>query len=275
MKIAIIGGGKMGEAILKGLLASKLAPADELDAASFVVANPGLERRTYLQQSYGVACVEQAPECGAADVVILAVKPQVMGSVLDSIHKTVSKCPAYAQALYISIAAGITTSQLRAQLPEGARVVRTMPNTPLMVGAGITAVVSDGGASCEDVALVQSLFACLGTAVLVKECEMDAVCAVSGSGPAYMAAMIEALRDGGVEHGLSPQLATSLALQTMLGTARLIHETGASPEETRISVCSPGGTTLAALEAMNARDFSGTIQAGVAAATKRSKELGA
>ena len=275
MKIAIIGGGKMGEAILKGLLASKLAPADELDAASFVVANPGLERRTYLQQSYGVACVEQAPECGAADVVILAVKPQVMGSVLDSIHKTVSKCPAYAQALYISIAAGITTSQLRAQLPEGARVVRTMPNTPLMVGAGITAVVSDGGASCEDVALVQSLFACLGTAVLVKECEMDAVCAVSGSGPAYMAAMIEALRDGGVEQGLSPQLATSLALQTMLGTARLIHETGASPEETRISVCSPGGTTLAALEAMNARDFSGTIQAGVAAATKRSKELGA
>ena len=265
----------MGEAILKGLLASKLAPADELDAASFVVANPGLERRTYLQQSYGVACVEQAPECGAADVVILAVKPQVMGSVLDSIHKTVSKCPAYAQAFYISIAAGITTSQLRAQLPEGARVVRTMPNTPLMVGAGITAVVSDGGASCEDVALVQSLFACLGTAVLVKECEMDAVCAVSGSGPAYMAAMIEALRDGGVEQGLSPQLATSLALQTMLGTARLIHETGASPEETRISVCSPGGTTLAALEAMNARDFSGTIQAGVAAATKRSKELGA
>ena len=208
-------------------------------------------------------------------MVILAVKPQVMGSVLDSIHKTVSKCPAYAQALYISIAAGITTSQLRAQLPEGARVVRTMPNTPLMVGAGITAVVSDGGASCEDVALVQSLFACLGTAVLVKECEMDAVCAVSGSGPAYMAAMIEALRDGGVEQGLSPQLATSLALQTMLGTARLIHETGASPEETRISVCSPGGTTLAALEAMNARDFSGTIQAGVAAATKRSKELGA
>lgn len=276
-KIALIGGGKMGEAIMGGLVRSQQQPADQLTAHSFVVANPGLPRRQYLQETYGVACVEDGSLISEnLDMVIIAVKPQVLPGVLADLRDL----PAYGgnggeTPLFISIAAGITTAALRSLLPAGARVVRTMPNTPLLIGAGMTAVVGDGGASSEDVELVRSLFACLGTAVVVNESEMDAVCAVSGSGPAYVAAMVEAMRDGGVAQGLSADLAEALALQTVLGTARLIHETKQSPEAVRLAVCSPGGTTLAALDAMNEAGFSSVIEKGVAAATKRSIEIGA
>ena len=276
-KIALIGGGKMGEAIMGGLISSQKNPADQIQADSFIVANPGLERRCYLQENYGVCCVEDGAQIDEAlDLVIIAVKPQVLPGVLASLRDL----PAYngkagKGPLFVSIAAGITTAALRKLLSPQARVVRTMPNTPLLIGAGMTAVVGDGGASSQDVDLVRSLFACLGTSVVVNEVEMDAVCAVSGSGPAYVAAMIEAMRDGGVAQGLSSQLAEELALQTVLGTSRLIFETKQTPQAVRLAVCSPGGTTLAALDAMNEAGFSSVIEKGVAAATKRSLELGA
>ena len=280
--IALIGGGKMGEAIMAGLIRSQEQPAGALGATCFEVANPGAQRRAYLEETYGVSCVEDGSLISdTPDVVILAVKPQVLPPVAASLRA----CPVFGGAssagaaekkpLFVSIAAGITTQTLRSLLPEGARVVRTMPNTPLLVSAGMTAVVGDGGASADDVELVRALFACLGDAVVVEETAMDAVCAVSGSGPAYVAAFIEALRDGGVKQGLPFDLAQSLALQTVFGTAQLLLETKQTPEAVRKAVCSPGGTTLAALDAMNEAGFSSVIDKGVAAATKRSLELGA
>ncbi len=262
---------------MAGLISSPQHAAHDLSEASFVVANPGRERRQCLQERYGVSCVEDAALITEApDVVFIAVKPQLISSVLTSLRDL----PAYGGKagtgpLFVSVAAGITTKRLRELLPEGARVVRTMPNTPLLVGAGMTAVVGDGGASDEDVDLVYGLFACLGRAVVVDELQMDAVCAVSGSGPAYVAAMVESMRDGGVKQGLSYDLAETLALQTVLGTARLIHETNQAPQDVRRAVCSPGGTTLAALDAMDKAGFSAAVEKGVAAATQRSFELGA
>ena len=281
-KIALIGGGKMGEAIMAGLIRSQEQPAFALDATCFEVANPGAERRAYLEETYGVSCVEDGSLISdTPDVVILAVKPQVLPAVTASLRAcsvfggTSGADAAEKKPLFVSIAAGITTQALRSLLPKGARGVRTMPNTPLLVSAGMTAVVGDGGASASDVELVRALFACLGDAVVVEETAMDAVCAVSGSGPAYVAAFIDALRDGGVKQGLPFDLAQSLALQTVFGTAQLLRETKQTPEAVRKAVCSPGGTTLAALDAMNEADFSSIIDKGVAAATKRSLELGA
>lgn len=275
MRVALIGGGKMGEAIMGGLIAAKCAPADNLDAQSFIVANPGQERRDYLTHRYGVECVADARDIEGADVVILAVKPQVMMGVLEGI----AGLPAYGGGaegpLFVSIAAGLATERLEGVLPDGSRLVRTMPNTPLLVGEGATVVAGGANAAEADVALVRSLFACLGQAFVVGEDDIDAAGAVSGSGPAYVAALIEALRDAGSRQGLDPQLAEALAFQTVYGTASLMERTGQDAGTTRRAVCSPGGSTLAALAAMAEAGFAESLDAGVEAAVRRSKELGA
>ncbi len=272
--VAIVGGGKMGEAILGGWIASEEGAAAALSPQSFVVANPGEARRDYLAERYGVRCVADACEIDAADIVVLAVKPQVMKGVLDQMRTS----PAYSGGeegpLFVSIAAGLSTDALLAMLPEGARLVRVMPNTPLLVGSGVTTVCSSsrcGG----DVELVRDLFACLGSAYVVDEDAMDATGAISGSGPAYAALLIEALRDAGVSQGLDADLAEKLAAQTLEGTCRLMRERGQDAEQTRVAVCSPGGTTLAALAAMDREGFSRAVGAGVDAAVARSKELAA
>lgn len=275
MRVALIGGGKMGEAIMGGLIAAKCAPAHNLDAQSFIVANPGQERRDYLTHRYGVECVADARDIEGADVVILAVKPQVMMGVLEGI----AGLPAYGGGaegpLFVSIAAGLATERLEGALPDGSRLVRTMPNTPLLVGEGATVVAGGANAAEADVALVRSLFACLGQAFVVGEDDIDAAGAVSGSGPAYVAALIEALRDAGSRQGLDPQLAEALAFQTVYGTASLMERTGQDAGTTRRAVCSPGGSTLAALAAMAEAGFAESLDAGVEAAVRRSKELGA
>ncbi|MDO4182508.1 MAG: pyrroline-5-carboxylate reductase [Coriobacteriia bacterium] len=273
-QVLIVGGGKMGEAILSGLLASQQQPAAVLTAENFLVADPGQERRDYLQQTYGVRCVAQAQQAEAADVVILAVKPQVMMDVLAGMREQPAFAGGAAGPLFISIAAGMATNRLEAALPQDARVVRTMPNTPLMVAKGAVAVCPGSLVGPADVETVRSLFACLGLACVVDESQMDAICAISGSGPAYVAHLVEVLRDAGVEQGLNAQLAQDMALQMVYGTAALMLETGQSPEATRISVCSPGGTTLAALDAMQEAGFDQVIFKGVDAAVKRGEELG-
>ncbi len=271
---AIIGGGKMGTAILSGWLASSVAPADVISPSSIVVVEPTAEQRARLADEHGVACVAAATEVAhPVDVVVLAVKPQVMMGVLESI----AQLPAFQGGgegpLFISIAAGLTTERIAAALPGGAPLVRVMPNMPLMVGAGASGVCGGANATDAQVHYVADLFGCLGRAVVVDESNMDAVCAVSGSGPAYVAAMVEAMRDAGAAQGLDPELAEVLALQTVLGTARLIDETPLTPQTAREAICSPGGTTLAALDAMNAAGFSRVIDDGIAAAVKRSQEL--
>lgn len=273
-RIAVIGGGKMGEAIMGGWIAAHDAPADKLSADNFVVANPGEERRVYLKQRYGVACVEDAGAIHAADVVVLAVKPQVMLGVLEDIVDVPTYGGGAQGPLFISIAAGLSTERLEAALPAHARLVRVMPNTPLLVGAGATTVAGGACATRADVELVRDLFACLGVAYVVDENDMDATGAVSGSGPAYVAAMIEALRDAGAAQGLRADIAEALAQQTVYGTALLMKKTGQNAETTRVAVCSPGGSTLAALAAMNDAGFSHVFDVGIAAAVRRSKELG-
>ena len=306
--IVIIGGGKMGEAILGGWIAAKTGPAAHLCAQNFCVANPGAERRRYLQETYGVTCVGDAREVEMADIVVLAVKPQVMMGVL----KSIATLPAYrctavtdvcfagsrAQSpLFISVAAGLSTKKLEdalmgvaggvraqdecAQVVDAqsatqtsrVRMVRTMPNTPLLAGCGVTAICGGAYVSDADVLLVRDLFSCLGSAHIVDEKDIDAIVALSGSGPAYVAAFIEALRNAGVSQGLESALAESLAIDTMRGTLTLMDVRAQDVQTTREAVCSPGGTTLAALHAMENAGFSASIDAGIKAACARSKEL--
>ena len=272
-RFVVIGGGKMGEAIVGGLIGADEGAAATLSASDFTVADPGEERRAHLAEQFGVECIADGAEAQGAYVVILAVKPQVMMDVLAGISAVAAYQGGERGPLFISIAAGLPTSALEAALPAGSRLVRVMPNTPLLVSEGATAVTRGAHATDEDLAYAKELFACLGLACVVDEADMDAIGAVSGSGPAYVAALIEALRDGGVAEGLDAELAEKLALQTVLGTARLMTETGRGAEETRIAVCSPGGTTLAALAAMEEGGFTESLKAGVAAAVVRSKEL--
>ena len=271
--IAVIGGGKMGEAIFAGWIASADGPAAGISADAIAVADPGEERCAYLREAHGVACVADARALQKADVVVLSVKPQVMSSALESVRENPALGGGAAGPLFISIAAGLPCARILEGLPEGARLVRVMPNMPLVIGAGASAVCGAPGASADDVALVAALFDSLGVAVVVDEAQMDAVCALSGSGPAYVAAMVESLRDAAVANGLAADLAEALAIQTVLGTARLMAEGGREPGELRESICSPGGTTLAALAAMAQAGFDGALRAGVDAAVRRSEEL--
>ncbi|WP_165247156.1 pyrroline-5-carboxylate reductase [Adlercreutzia sp. ZJ141] len=273
-RIAVIGGGKMGEAIFGGWIASTQDAAAHLVPESFSIADPGNERRAYLSEHYGVSCVEAASQVPfVPDMVVLAVKPQVMMSVLDEICSEDRYAGGAQGPLFVSIAAGLSTERLETRLPHDARLVRVMPNTPLMVGQGASGVCGGSQCSDDDVQLVQQLFECLGRAFVVPEKSMDAIGAISGSGPAYVASMIEMVRDAGEKHGLDPAFSEVLFLQTVLGTAQLMNERGQTAEQTRIAVCSPGGTTLAALDAMNRENIATAYQAGVDAAVARSKEL--
>lgn len=269
-RIAIIGGGKMGEAIMGGWIAASEGPAAPLAAANFIVANPGAARRDYLTATYGVACVADASQIDEADLVVLAVKPQKMAEVLP----VVAARPFAAHAFFLSVAAGWTCARIEDFLPQGAHLCRLMPNTPLLVGCGATAVCAGSQTSADECACVRDLFACLGRAWIVDESQIDAVCAISGSGPAYVARLIEALSSGAAQMGLDAGFAEELAVQTVLGTAQLMDERHQSAEQTRIDVSSPGGTTLAALDAMDRAGFTASVQQGVRAAVRRAEELG-
>jgi len=264
-KLAIVGGGRMGEAIAAGLVSS-----GALSAGVIAVAEPAGERRAVFGR-HGIDTVADAHEIvGGAEVVLLAVKPQVIDAVVAHIadHLTPGR------TLVVSIAAGITTARLEALLPAGTPVVRVMPNTPAMVGAGM-AVVSGGSAATGDqVERVRALFEAVGEAVVIGEQAQDAATAISGSGPAYVALFIDALAHAGVAQGLSREVAQQLAIQTFAGTAEMLALTGMHPQELIDGVSSPGGTTVAALEALEAGGMRAAVSAAVAAAVKRAKELG-
>lgn len=274
MKVCIIGCGKMGQAILHGWLGLK----DGGDALSvsfvpsdFFVVEHTDEKCQQLTCEYGVEAATDIPDLNGFDMVVLAVKPQVIDGVLDVISR--QGCfVGSGSPLFVSIAAGVPTEKISGSL-NGARVVRVMPNTPLQVGEGATVVAAGAQASEEDVVLVRDLFGALGFASIVDEDQIDAACALSGGGPAYVARMVEALRDAGIESGLEPELAEHLAEYTFFGTCKLMQVSGQTPEETRVAVCSPGGTTLAALGAMHDAGFEDSISSGIRAAVLRAKEL--
>ncbi len=262
--LAVVGGGRMGEAIVAGLLS-----AGTLVASQIVVAEPLESRRTELAAAHGVRVVGTGSEAlDGAGVAILAVKPQVIDEVVRGLSDATSG------VLIVSIAAGISCARLESSLPEGTAVIRVMPNTPALVGAGMALVSGGTYATDSDVALVQSIFAAVGEAVVVEERYQNAGTAISGSGPAYFALVVDALARAGVAQGLTRDTAQHLAVQTMLGTARMIAETGVHPAELIDGVASPGGTTIAALKELEAGGVRTAFADAVAAAVHRAKELG-
>jgi pyrroline-5-carboxylate reductase len=238
-------------------------------AERIAASDPDGPRREALRAELGIrATADNAEAVSGADVVLLAVKPQVFGSALPGVSAALPT-----GALVVSIAAGVPTTVIERALPAGARVVRTMPNTPALVGAGATAIAGGAAATDDDLELAETLFRSVGICVRVREEQLDAVTGLSGSGPAYVFAMIEALRDAGVREGLEENTALLLASQTVFGAGRLLVEQNESPETLRERVTSPGGTTRAGLDALESSGFADVLAGAVRAATRRSVEL--
>ncbi|MCX7635436.1 MAG: pyrroline-5-carboxylate reductase [Syntrophales bacterium] len=264
-RICIIGGGKMGGALVGGMVSRRIKEPQEI-----TVTDIDTERLAELRDSYGVLTgKDNAAAVKEAQIVILAVKPQIMGEVLAELTHCVDK-----HKLIISIAAGITIAFIEGYLKQGVRVIRTMPNTPALIGEGMTALALGTKATEEDLTLAKQIFDAVGKTVVVKEELMDAVTGLSGSGPAYGFIIIEALADGGVQMGLPRDTAVTLAAQTMLGAAKLVLMGQRHTGQLKDMVTSPGGTTIAGIRALEGGALRGTLMAAVEAATLRSKALG-
>ena len=264
-RVGFIGGGAMAEALIGGLLTVGL------DAAHLRVAEPDPSRRKHLEEHHGVACAGDADAVVAdCDLVVIAVKPGVVRPALEALPADADRT----RPLWVSIAAGVTLDQLDAALREGARVVRAMPNTPALVGAGATAICGNARCTPADLSLARALFESVGICwPAPSEGLLDAVTGLSGSGPAYVFVFLEALGDAGVRMGLPREAAYQLAFQTVYGAARLAIEQGRHPAALKDQVTSPGGTTIAGLERLEAGGFRAAIHAAVAEATRRSREL--
>jgi pyrroline-5-carboxylate reductase len=262
--VGFLGTGNMAEALIRGLLHSGVVGASQV-----VGSDPRTERCQEMTEKYKIAVgTDNVDVARRSDILILSVKPQVMSKVLDEVAPHV-----HPNALVISIAAGIPIAAIEAKLPK-ARVVRTMPNTPALVGAGATAVAAGGHATPDDLQSAKRIFDSVGLTVILEEAQMDAVTGLSGSGPAYMFLVIEALSDAGVKVGLSRYNALALAAQTVLGSAKMLIETNEHPGRLKDMVTSPGGTAIAGLHTLEQGGLRTTLINAVEAATKRSRELG-
>jgi pyrroline-5-carboxylate reductase len=246
------------------------AKAGLLDVARSRASDPFPDARSKFEKATGVPTLDSnSAVVAACDVLILAVKPQVVPAVLDELQAVLT-----AQHLVISIAAGLTLKTLADGLNPGVRFVRVMPNTPCLVGASATGYSPDATATQADVELVGKLFGSVGKAFRVAEPLLDAVTGLSGSGPAFVYVLIEALADGGVRCGLPRDVAQALAAQTVLGAAKMVIETNQHPATLKDAVASPGGTTIAGLHALERAGFRAAAMDAVEAATKRAQELG-
>ncbi len=263
-KIGFLGGGNMGEPLIRGLPKTGPIPSEDV-----FVADVRLERLEELARTYGIHTLsDNVLLVRRVDVVILAVKPQILASVLREV------APAVDGRLFVSLAAGVSTSVIRGHLPAGVRLIRTMPNTPALVLEGATAIARADGLEAGDLETAQAIFSAVGKVVVLEEELMDAVTGLSGSGPAYIALVVEALADGGVRVGLDRQTAMTLAAQTVLGSARLLIETGSHPGQLKDMVTSPGGTAIAGIHTLEAGGLRRTLIDAVERATQRSRELG-
>ncbi|WP_062298919.1 pyrroline-5-carboxylate reductase [Demequina maris] len=263
--VAVIGGGVIG-----GTLISAMRVAG-WPGPSITVANRGDERRAALVEAHGIVGTADAAEAvTGADVVILAVKPQQMAEVLDSLVGSLEP-----GVVVLTVAAALPASFYEERLPAGTPVVRVMPNTPSVVGRGATSISPGAHAEEEHLLLAERILRATGLVVRVPEDLIEAVTVVAGSAPAYFFAVVEAITEAGVMHGLDREMSSLLAQQTFTGAAQLLAESGDTPQELRRRVSSPRGVTLAALEAMEHAGLQGVISAGANAAVARSKELGA
>ncbi len=255
----------MGEALSRGLILAGTYAGSDL-----VLFDVDSARVAALAGSLGARAAGSVEEAVAgADVVLLAVKPQVIESALAPLRSTLT-----AGQTLVSIAAGVSTKRLEACFDAPVPVVRVMPNTPALVGAAATVICAGAHAGAEHVAKARAIFAAVGLCVEADEKLLDAVTGLSGSGPAYVFLFIEALADGGVRAGLPRDVAMQLAAQTVLGSAKMVLETGEHPGTLKDRVASPGGTTIAGLHALESGAFRGTVMDAVVAAAERSRELG-
>jgi pyrroline-5-carboxylate reductase len=265
-RIAILGAGRLGESLLRGLLSSGWRTADEL-----VVTARGDDHLTHLREAYGVeATADNAAAVRGAGLVVVAVKPQDMATVLAEIAVAVTP-----EQTILSVAAGITTKSIEAHLPAGARVVRAMPNAPALVHEGIAGICAGAAATDDDLLLAEEALGHVGSVVRAAEVDMDAVTALSGSGPAYFALLAEAMIEAGLLLGLSREVSTRLVVQTMFGSALLLRDEHLHPVELREAVTSPGGTTTRAIRELEASGVRAAFLNAITAATERSRELAA
>jgi pyrroline-5-carboxylate reductase len=267
-RIGIIGAGAMGGALAAGLLASGIP------TASIRASDTDPDRRKTLEESRDIRCgADNREVVEQSDLVVLAVKPNQVINVLHELGGAGSA--SLARPLWVSIAAGVSLSSLAGNLPPGARLVRSMPNTPALVGEAATAFVANAEATEADRGAARALFEAVGTAWEAPSEELlEAVTGLSGSGPAYVFVFVAALGDAGVRMGIPREAAYLLATQTVLGAARLALESGRHPAALKDQVTSPGGTTIAGLERLEAAGFRSAIHDAVEAATRRSRELG-
>ena len=264
-KIAFLGAGNMAEALIAGILKAQLTKPQNIWATD--VSKTRLESvETRFKIQVGLNNLEAAEW---ADIIVLAVKPQVMDEVLAGIKSTANQ-----SRLFITVAAGYPIARFRSQLEPKALVIRAMPNTPSIVLEGATALSPGSGVSTNQLETAKEMFEAVGKVVVTEERLLDAVTGLSGSGPAYVYLMIEALADGGVRMGLPRQAAQLLATQTVFGTAKMILETGDHPGVLKDRVTSPGGTTIAGLHKLEQGGLRATLMNAVEAATQRSRELG-
>jgi len=263
--IAIIGAGNMAESLLTGMLKAGVAAAAQVHASDIRT-----ERCEAIAKRFSVRTgTDNSAAVSGAAIVILAVEPQHLDPVLHEIRPRVGD-----KALVISVVAGYPIGRIRRHLKPDTKVVRAMPNTPSSVLAGMTALALSDGLSDTDVKTATAIFESVGRVVTIEEQLIDAVTAVSGSGPAYVFVMIEALADGGVKTGLPRAIAQELAAQTVLGAAKMLLETGEHPGKLKDRVASPGGTTIAGLAALEEGRLRATLINAVEAAARRSRELG-
>lgn len=262
--IGIIGAGKMGGALIEGILRAKLVSPRDI-----IVSDTDRKRLQTLKERFGLETTSRNKKAAEAETVIMAVKPQVVGEVIDDIAGILKS-----STLLISIAAGISIGFIEKRLGKEGRIIRAMPNTPAMIGEGVTALAAGKKATEEDMNRAKGIFEAVGKVVVVKEELMDAVTGLSGSGPAYVFTIIEALADGGVQMGLDRATARLLAAQTVLGAAKLVLTSDLHPAELRDMVTSPGGTTIAGLRALEEGKIRAALMAAVEQATRRSHTLG-
>jgi pyrroline-5-carboxylate reductase len=264
-RIAFLGGGNMAEALIKGMLAAGVAKADQM-----LVTDVSADRLAHLQKAYGITVPQGNKDAVTrAGIAILCVKPQTMDHVLKEIADVAGR-----DKLVISIAAGVTIARIEKALAGGTRVIRVMPNTPALVLSGAAGLAAGSASTASDMMTAQQIFGAVGRAVVVEEKLLDAVTGLSGSGPAYVFTIIEALADAGVKAGIPRELALELSAQTVYGAAKMVLETHEHPGRLREKVTSPGGTTVEGLHMLEKGKLRETLMNAVEAATARSKELG-
>ncbi len=263
--LGFIGAGNMAEAMIRGIIENQVVMPDQILASDI-----SLDRKEHLSKTFDIGTTKDNHTLvDRCNVIFLAVKPQAVPSVLKDIGATMGP-----SKLLISIAAGVPIQTLSAGMPNGPRIVRTMPNTPVTVMEGAMGIASDSPAHPEDLETVETLFRPIGRTVRIEEKLLDAVTGLSGSGPAYVFIMLEALADGGVKMGLPRDVAETLAAQTLMGSAKLFLETRMNPGALKSMVTSPGGTTIAGIHELEKGGIRASIMNAVEAATKRSVELG-